>query len=81
MQKNDPVLKLAQAALESHRWGHFVEGDTRTMAEGGKGTIAVGCEKCQIPLNTIPQFMQHLSEDVLPAILDDVLERKAMTEG
>jgi hypothetical protein len=42
MRKDDPVLKAAQRELERHVWGHYVEGDPngRTMAQGGKGTIA-----------------------------------------
>lgn len=81
MQRTDPVLRRAQADLERHSWGNFTEGDDRTIGQGGTGVIVVGCQCCKLRLNTIPQFMQHLTEDVLPAILDDVLERKAMAEG
>ncbi|MGA8037751.1 MAG: hypothetical protein WA823_14995 [Candidatus Acidiferrales bacterium] len=81
MRKDDPILKTAQRELEKHQWGHFVEGDTRTVADGGKGTIAVGCVACEKRLNTIPQFMEHLAEDVLPQIIDEVLERKAIAES
>jgi hypothetical protein len=34
----------------------------------------------KIRLNTIPQFMRHLSEDVLPEIIDRVVERTGMQE-
>jgi hypothetical protein len=77
----NPLIKAAQIELEKHAWGHFVEGDTRTVAEGGRGTVAVGCEHCKVCLNTIPQFLAHLAEDVLPGIIDEVLERTAIAEN
>jgi hypothetical protein len=81
MRKDDPILKRAQQELERHSWGNFTEGDTRTVGQGGKGVIVVGCVACRKRLNTIPQFMKHLSEDVLPSILDDAIERTAIAES
>lgn len=81
MDRKNPLLLAAQRELEQHSWGHFIEGDTRTVGEGGKGTIAVGCEHCKIRLNTVPQYLQHLAEDVLPRILDDAIERTAISEN
>jgi primosomal replication protein N len=81
MLRNDPILKNAQRELERHQWGNFSEGDERTIAQGGRGVIVVGCMACKLRLNTIPQFMLHLSEDVLPQILDQVLERAGMQDG
>jgi hypothetical protein len=81
MRKDDPILTSAQRELERHQWGNFTEGDSRTMAQGGKGVIVVGCVACKLRLNTIPQFMQHLSQDVLPQILDQVIERTAIAES
>jgi hypothetical protein len=80
MRKDDPILTRAQQELERHSWGNFTEGDTRTIGQGGKGVVVVGCVTCKMRLNTIPEFMRHLSEDVLPTILDDVIERTAMRE-
>jgi Fe-S oxidoreductase len=51
------------------------------MAQGGKGVVVVGCEGCKLQLQTRTQYMQHLAEDALPAILDEVLGRKAMAEA
>ncbi len=81
MDKKNPILAAAQRELERHQWGNFTEGDSRTIAQGGRGVIVVGCMACKLRLNTIPQFMQHLSEDVLPQILDQVLERTGIQEG
>jgi hypothetical protein len=81
MRKDEPILKNAQRELDRHQWGNFTEGDTHTIAQGGRGVIVVGCMACKLRLNTIPQFMQHLSEDVLPQILDQDLERTGMQEG
>jgi hypothetical protein len=77
----DPIWKDAQRELESHSWGNFTEGDERTIAQGGRGVIVVGCVKCKLRLNTIPQFMKHLSEDVLPGLIELVIERTAISES
>lgn len=50
------------------------------MAQGGQGVIVVGCVACELRLNTIPQFMKHLTDDVLPGIIDTVVERTAISE-
>jgi len=51
------------------------------MVQGGKGVVVIGCVACQIRWNTIPQYMKRLSEDVLPQIMDTVLERTAIAES
>ena len=43
--------------------------------------MVVGCVACKMRLNTIPQFMKHLAEDVLPSILADVIERTAIAKS
>jgi hypothetical protein len=75
MRTDDPILKRAQQELSKHIWDNFVEGDVRSIADGGKGVVSVGCAGCELSLQTRGQYMRHLCEDVLPAIVDDVIER------
>lgn len=78
MRKDDPILKQAQQELSKHIWDNFVEGDTRSIADGGKGVVSVGCAGCKLSLQTRGQYMRHLCEDVLPTILADAIERTAI---
>ena len=81
VDKKNVVPVAAQQELERHSWGQFAEGDTFTMAQGGNGVVVIGCVACHIWLNTIPHFLQDLSERVLPQIIDTVLERTAIAES
>jgi hypothetical protein len=52
------------------------------MRQGGNGVVVVvGCMACSIRLNTIPQFIQNPSQDVLPGIIDTVLKRTGIAES
>lgn len=46
------------------------------MANGGPGVVVPGCPACRKRINTMAQFMDHLADDVLPALLD-----KLSTDG
>ena len=81
--KRNPLFASAHTELERHQWGNFVEGDLNgvAMRQGGNGVVVVGCMACSIRLNTIPQFIQNLSQDVLPGIIDTVLKRTGIAES
>jgi hypothetical protein len=36
------------------------------MAEGGKGVVVPGCPTCKKKFQTAPQFIDHITDDVLP---------------
>jgi len=63
------ILVDAKAELERHVWGTFVEGKT-TVALGGRGVV-VSCRK-RFGANS--QYLRHLSDDVLPNILQRAFE-------
>ena len=62
-------LVEAKAELERHVWGTFVEGKA-TVALGGTGVVVSGCEACRKRFGTNSQYLRHLSDDVLPDIID-----------
>jgi hypothetical protein len=39
------------------------------MAQGGRGVIVPGCPACKKLLQTIPHFLDHLTEDILPKVI------------
>jgi hypothetical protein len=69
---DEKILKAAQAELQRHTWGTFVDQGV-SVALGGNGIVVPGCEACRKRINTNGQYLRHLAEDVLPGILDRAL--------
>jgi hypothetical protein len=51
------------------RFSTFVDGE-KTVAQGGNGVVVPGCPKCKKRFVTMPQFLDHLAHDVIPALVD-----------
>jgi hypothetical protein len=51
-------------------------GGPPSVAQGGRGVVVSGCATCKKKFGTMPQFMDHLTDDVLPAILDRLSQEK-----
>jgi len=43
-------------------------------AQGGPGSVVPGCPKCRKRIGTMPQFLDHLANDAIPALLDRLSE-------
>jgi hypothetical protein len=67
------ILMDAKAELERHIGGTFVEGKA-SVAVGGTGVVVSGCEACRKRFGTNSQYLRHLADDVLPAILRKAFE-------
>jgi hypothetical protein len=67
--KKSELLRALQTEIRRHNMDTFVV-EPPSMAEGGKGTVSPGCSTCKKHLFTMNQFIAHLTEDVLPALLD-----------
>ena len=63
------ILAEEKTELERHVWGTFVEGKA-SVALGGTGVVVSGCKACRKRFGTNSQYLRHLSEDVLPDIID-----------
>ena len=48
---------------------HLVD-EPPSVARGGRGVVVPGCPTCKKRIGTLPQFLDHLTDDVLPALLD-----------
>jgi len=73
---DENILKAAQAELQRHTWGTFVDQGV-SVALGGSGIVVPGCEACRKRINTNGQYLRHLAEDVLPVILRNALDDRA----
>jgi hypothetical protein len=62
------ILQAAKIELMRHSWDTFVD-EPPSVAQGGKGVIVMGCTACKKRTNTNAQYLEHLADDVLPAIL------------
>ena len=63
------LLRALQAEIHRHTFDYFVENPP-SMAQGGKGVVVPGCPACRKRINTMAQFLDHLSQDVLPGVVD-----------
>ena len=68
MLKSD-LLRAIQQEIQRHDFSHFVESPP-SVAQGGRGVVVPGCPMCKKRINTMPQFLDHLADDVLPPLLD-----------
>jgi hypothetical protein len=41
-----------------------------SVAQGGKGVVVPGCPACKKRIATMSRFLDHLTDDVLPPLLD-----------
>ena len=67
------IFQSAKAEFVSHTWDTFAD-DPRPVAAGGNGIVVPGCPACHKRINTIDEFLRHLSDDVLPIILRKAFE-------
>jgi hypothetical protein len=74
MQKSE-LLKALQTEIRRHTFDYFVENPP-AMADGGKGVVVPGCPACRKRINTMPQFMDHLADDVLPPLIDKLSKQQ-----
>jgi|HubBroStandDraft_2_1064218.scaffolds.fasta_scaffold550365_2 hypothetical protein len=76
------ILAEAQRELSKHIWDNFVSGDEngRSIGQGGRGVVVVGCVACKKDMQTRHQYMRHLTDEVLPDIVDMVIERVGIAE-
>jgi hypothetical protein len=68
MQKS-ALLAALRTELHQHDFLTFVD-DPPTVAQGGKGVVVTGCPRCKKKFGTLPQFLDHLTDDVLPQLLN-----------
>jgi hypothetical protein len=68
MQKS-ALLAAIQREIQNHDLTHFVN-EPPSIAEGGRGVVITGCSRCRKRFGTVSQFIDHLTLDVLPPLID-----------
>ena len=63
------LLRAIQQEIQRHDFSHFVDNPP-SVAQGGKGVVVRGCPACKKRINTMSQFLDHLADDAMPALLD-----------
>jgi hypothetical protein len=63
------LLRAIQQEIQRHDFSHFVD-EPPSIAEGGNGVVVPGCPACKTRINTMSQFLDHLANDAMPALLD-----------
>ena len=68
MQKS-ALLAAVQQETHRHDFSHFID---EPPSEGGKGVVVAGCPACKKRLNSTAQFLDHLANDAMPALLERI---------
>jgi hypothetical protein len=67
--KKSELYRALRSELHRHDFSTFVD-EPPSVAKGGNGVVVPGCPMCKKRFGTTPQFLDHLTDDVLPAVLD-----------
>ena len=68
MQKSELLIALQKEILR-HDFSYFVD-QPPSIAQGGNGVVVPGCSACMKRINTRSQFLDHLAEDAMPALIE-----------
>jgi len=63
------LLAALRSELHRHDFSTFVD-EPPSIAQGGNGVVVTGCPTCIKKFGTMPHFLDHLTDDVLPLLLD-----------
>jgi hypothetical protein len=73
--KKSELLRALQQEILRRDFSYFVD-QPPSVAQGGKGVVVPGCAVCQKRINTMNQFLRHLTEDAMPALSEKLSEAK-----
>jgi hypothetical protein len=73
--KKSELLKALQREILRHDFDCFVDNPP-SIAQGGKGVVVPGCPACKKQINTMNQFLHHLAEDAMPALIEKLSDKR-----
>ena len=79
MQKS-VLLAAIQKEIQRHDLSYFVS-DPPSVAQGGKGVVVAGCPACRKRINTMTQFLDHLTNEALPALINSAARLDGARDG
>ena len=63
------LLSALQSEIRRHDFSTFID-EPPSVAQDGKGVCVPGCPACRKRINTMNQFLDHLAEDAMPALIE-----------
>jgi hypothetical protein len=63
------LLAAIQKETRRNDLSYFVD-ESPSVAQGGRGVVVAGCPACRKRINTISQFLDHLTNDAMPALIE-----------
>jgi hypothetical protein len=73
--KKSVLLRALQQKIRQHDFNYFVH-EPPSIAQGGRGVVVPGCPACKKRINTMNQFLHHLTEDAMPVLIEKLSEAK-----
>ena len=67
--KKSELLRALQQEIRRHDFNYFVY-QPPSIAQGGRGVVVPDCPACEKRINTMSRFLDHLADDVLPALIE-----------
>jgi hypothetical protein len=67
-----PIISAVQQEIRKHVWDTFVD-QPPVVRLGGHGVVVPGCSACRKRINTMDQFLDHISNDVLPGVIENAV--------
>jgi hypothetical protein len=77
LHKSD-LLRALQQEIRRHDFNYFID-EPPSIAQGGRGVVVPGCPACEKRINTRSQFLDHLAEDVSPALIEKLSETNTVS--
>jgi hypothetical protein len=65
------LLRALQLEIRRHGFDTFVD-EPPSVAQGGRGVVVPGRPTCKKRFQTTSQFVKHITEDVLPKVLEKI---------
>jgi len=69
------LLAAIQKEIQRHDFSYFVD-EPPSVAQRGKGVVVSGCPACRKRINTMTQFLDHLTNDVMPELVERLASDK-----
>ncbi len=68
MQKS-VLLAAIQKEIQRHDLSYFVD-ELPSVAQGGHGVVVADCPACKKRISTMTQFLDHLTNEAMPGVID-----------
>jgi hypothetical protein len=70
------LLAAIQKEIQRHDFSYFVD-EPPSVAQGGKGVVVSGWPACKKRFNATSEFLDHLANDTMPALINRLAARVA----